>query len=113
MYVGNPGDVPTIGTRAVLVSSRNQPDELTYAVVKAVGPDALQLHGDESPDRAVDIRRRWDLPIIKAIKVATANDARQALNYRAMVDYILFDASPPEGATRPGGHGTAQARVLV
>ena len=36
MYVGNPGDVPTIGTRAVLVSSRNQPDELTYAVVKAV-----------------------------------------------------------------------------
>jgi len=36
MYAGNPGDVPTIGTRAVLVSSSNQPDELTYAVVKAV-----------------------------------------------------------------------------
>jgi phosphoribosylanthranilate isomerase len=82
-------------------------DALIDAVVKAVGPDALQLHGDESPDRAVDIRRRWDLPVIKAIKVATANDARQALNYRAMVDYILFDARPPEGATRPGGHGAA------
>jgi phosphoribosylanthranilate isomerase len=82
-------------------------DALIDAVVKAVGPDALQLHGDESPDRAVDIRRRWDLPVIKAIKVATANDARQALNYRAMVDYILFDAQPPDGATRPGGHGTA------
>jgi hypothetical protein len=36
MYAGNPGDIPTIGTRAVLVSSSNQPDELTYAVVKAV-----------------------------------------------------------------------------
>ena len=36
MYAGNPGDVPTIGTRAVLVSSSNQPDELVYAVVKAV-----------------------------------------------------------------------------
>ena len=24
-----------------------------------------------------------------------------------MVDYILFDARPPEGATRPGGHGAA------
>jgi len=36
MYAGNPGDVPTIGTRAVLVSSSNQPDELIYAVVKAV-----------------------------------------------------------------------------
>ena len=80
-------------------------DGLIDAVVKAVGPDLLQLHGDESPDRAVAVRRRWDLPVIKAIKVATANDARHALNFRAMVDYILFDANPPEGATRPGGHG--------
>jgi uncharacterized protein len=36
MYVGNPNDVPTIGTQAVLVSSSNQPDELVYAMVKAV-----------------------------------------------------------------------------
>jgi TRAP transporter TAXI family solute receptor len=36
MYVGNPGDVPTIGTRAVLISSSNQPDKLVYAMVKAV-----------------------------------------------------------------------------
>jgi uncharacterized protein len=36
MYAGNPGDVPTIGTQAVLVASSNQPDELAYAVVKAV-----------------------------------------------------------------------------
>ena len=83
----------------------NAEDGLIDAVVKAVGPDMLQLHGDESPGRAVDIRRRWDLPVIKAIKVATANNARLALDYRAMVDYILFDAQPPEGATRPGGHG--------
>jgi uncharacterized protein len=36
MYAGNPDDVPTIGTQAVLVASSNQPDELSYAVVKAV-----------------------------------------------------------------------------
>jgi uncharacterized protein len=36
MYVGNPGDVPTIGTRAVLVSSSDQPNKLVYAMVKAV-----------------------------------------------------------------------------
>jgi uncharacterized protein len=47
MYVGNPGDVPTIGTRAVLVSSSDQPDELVYAVVKAVFDNFVvfrQLH---------------------------------------------------------------------
>jgi uncharacterized protein len=36
MYAGNPSDVPTIGTRAVLVSSSNQPDELVYAMVRAI-----------------------------------------------------------------------------
>jgi TRAP transporter TAXI family solute receptor len=36
MYAGNPDDVPTIGAQAVLVVSSDQPDELSYAVVKAV-----------------------------------------------------------------------------
>lgn len=36
MYVGNPDDVPTIGTQAVLVTSSDQPNELAYAVVQAV-----------------------------------------------------------------------------
>ena len=36
MYAGNPGDVPTVGTRAVLLSSSNQPAELVNAMVKGV-----------------------------------------------------------------------------
>ena len=36
MYAGNPSDVATIGTRAVLISSSDQPAELVYAIVKAV-----------------------------------------------------------------------------
>jgi TRAP transporter TAXI family solute receptor len=36
MYGGNPRDTPTIGTRALLISSSGQPDELVYAMVKAV-----------------------------------------------------------------------------
>lgn len=36
MYAGNTIDVPTIGTRAVLVSSSNQSDELVYSVVKSM-----------------------------------------------------------------------------
>ena len=66
----------------------------------------IQLHGDESPDRASPRSAdRWDMPVMKAIKVATANDARHALDYRAMVDHILFDARPRQSATRPGGNG--------
>jgi uncharacterized protein len=36
MYPGNPNDVPTISTLAVLVTSSDQPDELAYGVVRAV-----------------------------------------------------------------------------
>jgi TRAP transporter TAXI family solute receptor len=36
MYPGNPEDVPTIGTPAMLVTSSKVTDELAYAVVKAV-----------------------------------------------------------------------------
>jgi hypothetical protein len=36
MYAGNPNDVPTFGTRTVLVASARQPDDLAYAMVKAV-----------------------------------------------------------------------------
>jgi uncharacterized protein len=36
MYPGNPDNVPTFGTQAVLVTSSDQPDALAYGVVKAV-----------------------------------------------------------------------------
>jgi len=52
MYAGNPDDVPTIGTQAVLVTSSDQPDELAYAVVKAVFEnftDFRRLHPALSP----------------------------------------------------------------
>lgn len=36
MYEGNPQDTPTFGTPDLLVTSARQPDELAYAMVKAV-----------------------------------------------------------------------------
>jgi uncharacterized protein len=36
MYAGNPDDVPTISTLAVLMTSSNQSNELAYGIVKAV-----------------------------------------------------------------------------
>jgi phosphoribosylanthranilate isomerase len=92
--------------RAGIVSLLVDPDDaLIDAVVAAVAPDLLQLHGQESPQRAADIRRRWATPIMKAIRVETSQDARTALAYREAVDLILFDARPPEDSTRPGGNG--------
>lgn len=82
-------------------------DDLLAEIDAALAPDIFQLHGDETPERAAAIRARFGRRVMKAIKVATAGDAREALRYETSADLILFDAKPPPASTRPGGHGAA------
>ena len=92
--------------RAKIVALMVDPDDaLIDTVVASAAPDLLQLHGEETPERAADIRSRWGRPVMKAIKVETGEDARAALRYRAAADLILFDARAPTDSTRPGGNG--------
>jgi phosphoribosylanthranilate isomerase len=92
--------------QAKIVALMVDPDDaLIDAVTTAVTPDLIQLHGEETPNRVADIHRRSARPLMKAIKVRDREDLRSALGYRNIADLILFDAPPPAGATRPGGHG--------
>jgi phosphoribosylanthranilate isomerase len=92
--------------RAKVVALMVDPDDaLIDAVIASVDPDILQLHGEESPERVAEVRRRWAKPVMKAVKVETAQDAETALRYRGAADLILFDAPAPKDATRPGGNG--------
>ncbi|MCG8561027.1 MAG: phosphoribosylanthranilate isomerase [Hyphomicrobiales bacterium] len=79
------------------------------AVADEVGPDYLQLHGSESPERVSEIKSIAGRPVIKAVKVATAEDAEDAHRYDDAADLVLFDAKAPEGgdAWLPGGNGIA------
>jgi phosphoribosylanthranilate isomerase len=74
------------------------------AVLHAVQPTYLQLHGRENPQRTGEIRARFGLPVIKAIAVAEPADFTQVAEYEIAADILLFDAKAPEGI-RPGGHG--------
>jgi phosphoribosylanthranilate isomerase len=92
--------------RAKIVALLVDPDDaLIESVVAGVEPDLLQLHGEETPDRVREIRRRWGKGVIKAVKVRSAGDAREAERYCGAADLILFDARAPESSDRPGGHG--------
>lgn len=82
-------------------------DAALAAIVAALHPDLLQLHGHESPDRVADIRARFGLPVMKAMGVADANDLKDVKAYEAVADRILFDAKPPKDAAHPGGNGLA------
>jgi phosphoribosylanthranilate isomerase len=92
--------------RARIVALMVDPDDaLIEAVVASADPDILQLHGEETPERVTEVRRRWGKPVMKAIKVETAADSEAALRYRGSADLILFDARAPRDSTRPGGNG--------
>jgi phosphoribosylanthranilate isomerase len=74
-------------------------------IVTTLKPDLIQLHGKETPQRVAAIRAATGLPIIKALGVRDTADIAAARAYDGAADHLMFDAKPPEGADRPGGHG--------
>lgn len=93
------------GFAAIVALTVDADDALLERIIATVNPDMLQLHGLETPERVAAIRARFGKPVMKAIRVATAADAAEALRFREVADLILFDARPPKDADRPGGHG--------
>jgi phosphoribosylanthranilate isomerase len=80
-------------------------DALLDAIVEALHPDVLQLHGKEPPARVAAVKRRHGLTAMKAIAVAAKDDLAAVSAYVAVADRLLFDARAPREATRPGGLG--------
>lgn len=67
--------------------------------------DLLQLHGEESPVRLADIKRRTGKPVMKVIKIAHKDDLeRSVAAYGSVADRLMFDAA--EGIL-PGGNAQA------
>jgi phosphoribosylanthranilate isomerase len=95
-----PADIVKVG---LLVDA----DDATLAAILAEAPlDMLQLHGDETPRRVKEIRRRFGRPVMKALRVASATDLAAADEYLPVADWLLFDAKPPPEMTGalPGGN---------
>jgi phosphoribosylanthranilate isomerase len=81
-------------------------DGAVAEVVDRVPLDLLQLHGAESPARVRELKQRFGLPVIKAIKIAERPDLDTARPYLDAADWLLFDARPPSTMTAalPGGN---------
>src|SRR5262245_28748482 len=84
----------------------DETNETLDSILRQVSLEMLQLHGQESPARVAEIRRRFSRPVMKAIKVANAADVDSASDYDGVADWLLFDAkAPPQMAgALPGGN---------
>jgi phosphoribosylanthranilate isomerase len=88
----------------IVVLTVDMDDAGLSAIIDAVGPDWLQLHGQESVERVAEIGRRFRRRTMKAVGVASADDLALAASYAGVADRLLLDAKPPKDATRPGGN---------
>jgi phosphoribosylanthranilate isomerase len=92
--------------RAAKVALTVDADDATFErIVAELKPDMLQLHGKESPEQVRVLKKKFDLPVMKAIPVETADDLSVVAAYSKVADRLLFDARAPRDATRPGGLG--------
>lgn len=80
-------------------------DAALAAILAEVPLDILQLHGRESPERVAEIRRRFGLPVMKAVGVAGPDDLGALDAHARSADMLLVDAKAPRGAALPGGNG--------
>ncbi|MGA9894613.1 MAG: phosphoribosylanthranilate isomerase [Xanthobacteraceae bacterium] len=95
-----------VRSRAQKVALTVDADDAVFdALVEALEPDLLQLHGKESPARVAALKERFGLPVMKAIAVETKADLAAMAPYAGIADRLLFDARAPREATRPGGLG--------
>ncbi|MGV8998568.1 MAG: phosphoribosylanthranilate isomerase [Parvibaculaceae bacterium] len=82
-------------------------DATLDAIVAALKPDILQLHGTETPVRLNEIKARYGLTIMKVIPISGPEDMAQVALYHDSADLLLFDAKPPKSMENalPGGNG--------
>ena len=100
-FVGEGFQVPalpsTISRVGVFV---NETFENVRNRVKVAGYDAVQLHGDESPDFAARMRDNG-VKVIKVFRVDDNFDFYETKPFIGIVDQLLFDAR----GKQPGGNG--------
>jgi len=71
--------------------------------ISSVDANLIQLHGDETIDRCVEIKNSFGLPIIKAFGISSELDLVSSERYSDVVDYFLFDAKPDIGLDKQRG----------
>ena len=87
---------------AVTVNLTNQ---ILDEIVNNVPLDFIQLHGKETPERVYEIKKRYKLPVIKAIGISELDDLDLISLFKGVADQLLIDAKSPSSSVLPGGNG--------
>ena len=95
------------GRAKVVAVTVDADDALLTEIGLILKPDLIQLHGSETPERAVEVRRLTGAGIVRALSIRGPEDFDGVEAWAPVVDYLMFDAKPPKGSVLPGGVGAA------
>ncbi len=83
------------GCLGVLVCADLQEDDLAQ-LDPSHGHGVIQLHGQESPERCMELRQRFGCAVWKAIRLRQPTDRSLVDAYVGAVDAVLLDAWVPD-----------------
>lgn len=89
----------------------NPDDALLGQVLDNVRLDMIQLHGDESLERVQEVKARFNVPVMKALPVATEQDLEQIASYELVADWLLLDSKHTPLSLSPPGRGQGEGPV--
>lgn len=114
-FARSPRNLAPVGASALFERARGRAkivavtvdadDALLAAIAATLNPDLIQLHGEETPERAGQVRALTGAGIIKALPIRTHQDFAPAAEWEPFADHLMFDAKPVEGSALPGGVG--------
>ena len=94
----------TIRTVALLVDPEN---DILETIINEVNIDFLQLHGQESPERVLEISKEIKVPIIKAIGIKRKDDIKkikkEVENIHPLLENIVNKERISESISRLNG----------
>ena len=82
----------------------NADNKVIQHITEYVKLDFIQLHGDETKNEIIEIKKITKKPIIKAIKVESEKDIKNSEENYSFCDMLLFDTKTSNNQL-PGGSG--------
>ena len=98
-----------IGKVALFVDPK---DSFLEKVIEKVNPDLIQLHGTESPERCSYIKKRFGIPVMKALHLRDLNSFKIVSKFEKFVDRLLFDAKLTKEKLKGGFTETLKWELL-
>lgn len=98
---------PVRGRVKIVAVTVDASDEELDDIVHLLKPDVLQMHGHETPERILQVKALYGIPVMKAFSVREASDLEHIDPYVGVADRFLFDAKAPAGSELPGGNGVS------